>query len=302
MTHDAVPAVECGASSHGDNHRYVTDHVACVDNLALLRTLPDACCDLIYIDPPFGITECLHGSDPPAGGRGTAACDAQRAFVEFLRPRCVEMRRVLAETGSFYLHCDWRSVHYVKVMLDEVFGARNFLNEIIWSYRSGGRPSAWFMRKHDTLLLYADSAGRHTFNALRGGAYRTQGLKIAADGTPYKPTRNGPIRFSPEGPLISDVWDIPIISTVSKKRSGYPYQKPDALLERIVRASSNEGDLVADFFCGSGTTLVAAKRLHRNWLGCDGNPEAVAIAQRRLAAVERETTGLTVDGRSPSGV
>ncbi|MCH9034592.1 MAG: site-specific DNA-methyltransferase, partial [Planctomycetes bacterium] len=161
--------------------------------------------------------------------------------------------------------------------------ARNFLNEIIWHYHSGGRLSKWFPRKHDTLLVYAKTPGEQTFNRPRGGAYRTQDLRYDDAGTPYKSTRKGPIYFHRDGPALSDVWDLPFLSTVSKEREGYPYQKPEALLERIVRASSNEGDVVADFFCGSGTTLAVAKRLGRRWIGCDVSPEAIAVTRRRLA-------------------
>ena len=136
-------------------------------------------------------------------------------------------------------------------------------------------------------MLYARQSGAHTFNRLRDGQYRTRDLKFSADGLPYKSTRKGPLHFPPDGPELPDVWDIPFLSTVSKERTRYPSQKPEALLERIVRASSNEGDLVADFFCGSGTTLVVAKRLKRRWLGCDVSPKAVEITRRRLAqAVE----------------
>jgi len=204
-------------------------------------------------------------------------------LLAFLRPRFEQMHRVLSEHGSLYVHLDWRSVHHVKVMLDGLFGRVNFLNEIIWSYRTGGRSSRWFARKHDTLLLYARQAGRHTFNLLHEGAFRTLGLHRDEDGRPYKVTRKGRLYFHPEGPAMTDVWEIPFLSTVSNERCGYPCQKPEALLERIIRASSNEGDLVADFFCGSGTTLVAAKRLGRRYLGCDVNERAVAIARNRLA-------------------
>jgi DNA modification methylase len=178
-------------------------------------------------------------------------------------------------------------VHHVKVLLVELFGGDHFLNEIIWSYRSGGRSGRWFPRKHDTLLLYAKRLGHHTFNRLRDGAYRTRDLRVTNGGRPYKSTRAGPIYFDPAGPVIPDVWDIPFLSTVATERTDYPSQKPEALLERVVKASSNEGDLVADFFCGSGTTLAVAKRLNRRYLGCDINPDAVEITKRRLAQTSK---------------
>jgi len=260
--------------------------ITCCDNLSLLATLPDEHCDLIYADPPFNCNRTLGAaksarytfSDQHAGLEG---------YLAFLRPRLVEMHRVLSDTGSLYVHLDWRSSHHVRVLLDGVFGSNNFLNEIIWAYRSGGRPGQWFGRKHDTILFYAKHAGRHTFHCQRGGAYRTQGLRGLNNGAPYKNTQNGRIYFDPAGPALSDVWDIPFLSTVSKQRTGYPTQKPVALLERIVRASSNEGDLVGDFFCGSGTTLAAARNLGRLAIGCDINPDAATITRERLESIDR---------------
>ncbi len=219
--------------------------------------------------------------------------DGHAAFLAFLRPRLSEMRRLLARRGSIYVHLDWRTVHYVKVMMDEVFGPCNFLNEIIWSYRTGGRSNHWFARKHDTILLYARCAGEHTFHVQRDGAYRTDGLKYDEAGRPFKSTRKGRLYFHEAGPAVTDVWDIPFLSTVSNERTGYPSQKPEALLERIIRASTNPGDLVADFFCGSGTTLVVAQRLGRRWLGCDISAEAVAMARKRLAGAGNDKSPTT---------
>ncbi|MHC4697833.1 MAG: DNA-methyltransferase [Planctomycetota bacterium] len=252
-----------------------------------MRSLEGASCDLIYADPPFNANRRISrvGSSTGFDDRHAGGPDG---YLAFLRPRLAEMHRLLSPRGSLCVHLDWRSVHYVRVVLDEIFGRDHFLNEIIWSYRSGGRPGRWFARKHDNLLLYAREAGKHTFNQLRAGTYRTRDLRTTDDGRLYKSTRNGPIEFHPDGPMLSDVWDIPFLSTVSKERTGYPTQKPEALLERVIRSCSSEGDLVADFFCGSGTTLVVAKRLRRRWLGCDVNPEAIAITQRRLANAETD--------------
>lgn len=256
--------------------------IACADNLAFMRTLPDAHCDLIYADPPFDQPRKRGSSDwNKAGGKPRSFVDIE-PFLEFMRPRLEETRRILSSRGSLYLHLDWRTAHYVKVMLDEVFGRAAFLNEIIWSYRGGSRLGRWFARKHDTILVYAKSKGSHTFNQIRGGSYRTRDMLFDDAGRPYKSTRRGRIYFNPDGPALTDVWDLPILSTVSRERTGYRCQKPEALLERMIRAASNEGDLVADFFCGSGTTLAVAKRLNRRILGCDINPEAIAVTQERL--------------------
>ena len=256
--------------------------IVCDDNLVFMSSLPDGCCDLIYADPPFNSNRTVG----PTKRHRMTFDDRHGAsvggFLDFLQPRVMEMHRLLSPKGCLYVHLDWRTVHYVKVMLDEVFGQDHFLNEIIWSYRSGGVAKRWFARKHDTLLSYAKEVGGHTFNQLRHGEYRTLDLRMSSDGRPFKQTRNGRLYFHPDGPAIPDVWDIPFLSTVSKERVGYPTQKPEALLERVIGASSNEGDVVADFFCGSGTTLAVAAKLKRRWLGCDLNPDAVAMTQRRL--------------------
>lgn len=258
------------------------DTVSCADNLAFMAGLPDACCDLIYADPPFCTGKRQSGADP-----GHDFADAWPGGVEsylaFLRPRLEEFRRLLKPSATLYLHLDWHAAHYVKVLLDGLFGYDHFLNEIIWSYRTGGRSTRWFARKHDTILVYARRVGGHKFNLLRGGAFRTDGMKTDEQGRPYKQTRAGRLYFHPEGPAITDVWEIPFLSTVSLERTGYPTQKPESLLERIIRASTDPGDVVGDFFCGSATSLAVAKRLDRRWLGCDLSPEAVRIARERLA-------------------
>lgn len=281
-----------GCSSATVNLNPATPHsphesgLVCEDNLPVLRRCLSASCDLIYADPPFNSNRPRGRSTTESPSFPDQFEDGLQGYLAFLRPRLVEMHRLLTPSGSLYVHLDWRSVHYVKIMLDEIFGSANFLNEIIWTYRTGARPSQWFSRKHDTLLLYVKEVGRHTFNRMRGGEYRTRDLRVDDDGRMYKSTKNGRIHFHPDGPAMTDVWDIPFLSTVSKERTGYPTQKPETLLERIIRASSNEGDLVADFFCGSGTAPVVAQRSKRRWLACDVNPEAVRITANRLAAID----------------
>ncbi len=253
----------------------------CGDNLDVMRRLPDGCCHLIYADPPFctggvrRMPESEHDFDDRWSG-GVAE------FLAFLDPRLREMRRLLAPSGSLYLHLDWRTVHYAKCRLDEIFGAAHFLNEIVWTYRTGGTSQRWFARKHDSLLLYARDSQQHTFHVLRDGDFRTDGLKRDDRGRPYKNTRRGRLYFHGDGPAMTDVWDVPFLSTVSDERNGYPSQKPERLIERVVRASSNPGDVVADFFCGSGTTLAVAHALGRRWIGCDVSPGAIRLTAQRL--------------------
>lgn len=251
------------------------------DNLALMESLPPATCDLIYADPPF-FTRKVHTSDSGRRRMSDAWPGGLRDYLGFLRPRLEQMRRLLKVSGTLYVHVDWHASHYVRVLLDEVFGYDLFLNEIIWSYRTGGRSTRWFARKHDTIFVYARQKGRHKFHVRRGGEYRTDGMNRDENGVPYKNTRRGRLHFHPDGPALTDVWEIPFLSTVSNERLGYPTQKPERLLERVIEASTDPGDLVADFFCGSGTTLAAAERLGRKWIGCDISEEAVAVAFRRL--------------------
>lgn len=255
----------------------------CGDNLEWMASLADGICNLVYIDPPFMTNSVrTQGSGCSYDDRWSGGVSV---YLQFLSPRLVEIHRLLASNGTLYVHVDHRVSHHVRIELDRVFGATNFLNEIVWSYRTGGRSTRWFARKHDTILVYAKQTGSHTFNVQREGSFRTDGLSYDETGRPYKNTRKGRLYFHADGPAMTDVWEVPFLSTVSLERTGYPTQKPEALLDRIVRASSNPGDTVADFFCGSGTALVVAKRLGRRYMGCDENPDAVRITNERLAAL-----------------
>jgi len=243
------------------------------DNLALLRSLPEGCVDLVYVDPPFATGQRRRAA------RSAASFDDRRPrdladYLGWLNARLVEIRRVMAPTATLYVHLDWHVVHYVKVELDKLFGPEQFRNEIVWHYNSGPRRRSDFGRRHDLILRYTKTS-RYTFHP---DAVRQ----------PYSPDINVPASkahyYHPQGKVMDDVWRIPILAQNDKtERLGYPTQKPEALLDIIVRASSNEGGLVADFFCGSGTTLAVAARHGRRWLGCDNSPEAIEIAARRLA-------------------
>ena len=188
------------------------------------------------------------------------------AFLCFMGVRMLEMKRVLREDESIYLHCDPTAGHYLKELMDAVFGRKNFRNEIVWHYTGGGRSKRYFSRKHDTILLYSKGR-RYTFNVdeirvpyKETSGYAKSGI-TAKSGKKYLP--------NPKGTPIDNVWDIPIINPLSKERTGYPTQKPLVLYERIIRASSNKSDTVLDPFCGCATTPVAAERLGRQWVGID---------------------------------
>jgi len=262
-------------------HQLKTDVIYCGDNLEMLKEVPDESVDLIYVDPPFNSNrnyEVFWGDTGEKRAFDDRFGDAD-AYIAYMRPRVVEMYRVLKKTGSFYYHCDWHASHYVKIMLDQVFGFNHFQNEIIWHYTGGGRSKSYFSRKHDSIFLYAKSDS-YTFNvdAIRvpykeTSGYAQSGITSAA-GKKYMP--------NPLGTPMDDVWDIPIINPLSKERLGYPTQKPLVLLERILNASSNPGDVVLDAFCGCGTALVAAQKLKRKWIGIDISPTACRVMAQRL--------------------
>jgi site-specific DNA-methyltransferase (adenine-specific) len=198
-------------------------------------------------------------------------------YIGMLRERIVLMRDLLDEDGSMYVHCDWRTNAHIRLLLDEIFGSSNFQNEIIWSYRSGGSSSVRFSRKHDSIFFYSKSK-KYWFKALKEKSYN-RGFK------PYR--FKGVEEFQDERGWFTvvnmrDVWELDMVGRSSRERNGYPTQKPEKLLERIISASSGEGDLVADFFSGSGTTLAVADRLSRRWIGCDQSGDAVDISCRRF--------------------
>jgi site-specific DNA-methyltransferase (adenine-specific) len=299
------------------------------DSLDVLRkAVPDGKVDLVYLDPPFAtnrhhsfVMRDSHGEEIEAQAvafedkwswnapakdaykRLTSQCgeklhaalsglrtiltsNGMMAYLVSMTERLCELYRSLSPTGSLYLHCDRRTAHYFRIVCDALFGEGNFRNEVVWHYTGGGRAKTYFSRKHDVILFYSKSA-KYTFNldAVRQPYSETSGYArsgiTSASGKRYMP--------HPDGTPADDVWDIPIVNPMARERTGYPTQKPSALLERIIAASSNEGDVVLDPCCGSGTTLVAAERLGRNWIGIDLSELAVAASRHRL---EEEFPGL----------
>ena len=260
------------------------------DNLAALREIPDASVDLIYIDPPFntGRTQTRRELRTVADATGdrigfqgkTYATEmlSQRSFddqfndfLSFIEPRLVEAYRVLAPHGALYYHIDERESHYCKVLLDRIFGRPSFINEIIWAYDYGARTTRRWPAKHDTIFYYAKDPERYTFNA------------DAVDREPYMaPGLVGPEKAA-RGKLPTDVWWHTIVSPTGREKTGYPTQKPLGVLRRIVTASSNPGDLVLDFFAGSGTTGAACLELGRRFILVDAHPEAIAVMRTRFA-------------------
>ncbi|MHA2393711.1 MAG: DNA-methyltransferase [Promethearchaeota archaeon] len=254
------------------------------ENLEFLRKLDPKVIDLIYIDPPF-----YTGTDYKEFSDIWKSLDD---YLNFMEDRIREMYRVLKDSGSFYCHCDANAVFDLKLLCDTIFSKQFFRREIIWNVGSvsgfKSQVRGW-VRQHDTILYYTKS-DKYTFNK-QYTPYREEYIKKMfrykdEDGRLYRKRRGGK-QFLDEKPgtLVGDVWnDIYSYQTTtrSKEYLGYPTQKPEKILERIILASSNEGDLVGDFFCGSGTTLVVAKKLKRNWLGVDNNPRAIELCKKRL--------------------
>ena len=286
--------------------------IFCHDNLGILENINTACIDLIYLDPPFNknknfvapITSSAKGAqfsdifrqehvndewlltiqqDEPGlfmylnstkliGTNNYTYC-----YLCYMAIRLIECKRILKSNGSLYLHCDPTMSHYLKQVLDIIFGDDNFINEIIWHYQTGGGSKRWFARKHDIILFYSKS-GKYVFNHDAVKMRRTEkSIERARNPTGAR------IKSDDTDKTAMDVWtDLQALNPMSKERTGYPTQKPLALLERIIQASSKKGDVVLDPFCGCATTCVAAENLGRKWIGIDVSNMARELVNKRL--------------------
>jgi site-specific DNA-methyltransferase (adenine-specific) len=261
------------------------------DNLDVLPRLPDGAFDVIYIDPPFNtgreqrrrtlrVVADEEGDRTGFAGRryrthevgSLAYADAFEDYVGFLAPRLRHARRLLAEHGTLYVHLDARESHYVKVHLDTLFGRECFLNEIVWAYDYGAKPTRRWPAKHDTILVYVRDPERYHFDA------------EAVDREPYMAPGLQTAERVARGKAPTDTWWHTIVPTNGREKTGYPTQKPEGVIRRIVQASSSEGDWVLDFFAGSGTTGAVASALGRRFLLVDSNPAAIAVMRDRLGA------------------
>ena len=275
-----------------------TNVVYCADNLEVMRQLPPESIDLIYIDPPFGTNSLRKSKAWDNEVQGLSFYDSYgggiKSYVSFLSDRLEQMHRLLKPTGSIYVHLDWRSVHYIKVEMDKIFGEKNFQREIIWDIKvlSGFKTLAnnW-IRGHDSILFYSKNNKKFIFNKLfveHTEKYISMFNREDEKGKyliAHKKKRYLKDVLK-KGKRIGDVWsDIKSFQQIctSKEKIGYPTQKPMALLERIIKASSNKGEIVADFFCGCGTTISAAEKLGRKWLGVDASKEASKVIRKRMA-------------------
>jgi site-specific DNA-methyltransferase (adenine-specific) len=268
------------------------NRIYCGDNLTILKGMAPESVNLIYIDPPFNtghernltqIKTKRSGEGDRVGfqgkryqtirGESRSYGDSFDDFLAFIEPRLTEAYRILKPDGSLYFHIDYREVHYCKVLLDEVFGRPSFLNEIIWAYDYGGRTRKKWPPKHDNILWYAKDPKHYTFNL------------DAVDRIPYMAPALVGAEKAKRGKLPTDTWWHTIVPTNSQEKTGYPTQKPLGILRRIVIASSRPGEVVMDFFAGSGTTGAACLELGRQFILVDDNVEALKVMARRFSGI-----------------
>jgi site-specific DNA-methyltransferase (adenine-specific) len=242
------------------------------DCLEVMKSMKAESIDLIYLDPPFFSNrnyEVIWGDEGEIRSFEDRWAGGIDHYINWLYERVEQMHRLLKPTGSIYLHCDWHADAYIRVfILDKIFGRNNFRNEIIWGYQWGGVGKRNFAKKHDNIYWYCKTEN-WIFNEKKMRE-------------PYT-TKDKRWHNNKEGKLLRDIWDdIPIINTMAKERIGYPTQKPEALLERIIKCASNEGDIVLDPFAGGGTTVAVADKLNRKWIGIDQSVQAVKVTELRL--------------------
>lgn len=258
-----------------------TGVIYCDDNLERLSQFPAECIDLIYLDPPFFSNrhyEVIWGDEAEVRSFEDRWEGGVQVYTNWMRERVIEMHRILKPTGSIYLHCDWHASHHLKIMLDEVFGENRLQNEIIWCYRGGGVSNRRFARKHDTIFFY--SKGPEHYFQPQYVPYSESTLQVT--GRTGRRVNRTKIDLE-RGGHMPDWWtDLNSIQTWSPERLGYPTQKPEGLLGRIIESSSSPNDIVLDPFCGCGTTLVMAQRLNRQWIGIDVSVTAVNTMKKRL--------------------
>jgi len=268
-----------------------TNLIYCGDNLEVLAKFPEKCVNLIYADPPFFSNkqyEIIWGNGAEQKVYEDRWKGGINVYIEWMKERIWQCYRVLKDTGTMYLHCDWHANHRLRIAMDDIFGEKNFRNELIWCYSGGGVPKKDFARKHDCILRYSKSAD-YTFNvdAIRQD-YSPEILSRPASSYAEHSYKSNPEKMTkgwglnPKGKFPDDWFYIPIINPDAKERLGYPTQKPEALLKRIIESSSNKGDIVLDPFCGCGTTLVVAQQFGRKWIGIDVALKACNLMKNRL--------------------
>jgi site-specific DNA-methyltransferase (adenine-specific) len=285
LSNQALPQAPPNRAPRHPDH----DQILFGENLDLLSDFADGAFQLIYIDPPFNTgkeqTRKTLQTIPDEDGDRTgfngrryktrlleesSYRDQFDDYLGFLAPRLVQAHRLLAETGTLYFHIDCREAHYCKLLLDEIFGREAFLNELIWAYDYGARAKRSWPKKHDTILVYVKDPGQYFFDSEK------------VDREPYMAPGLVTEEKVARGKLPTDVWWHTIVPTTGREKTGYPTQKPEGIVRRMVQASTREGDWCLDFFAGSGTLGAVAAQLGRRYVLIDSNPEAVRVMRARL--------------------
>ena len=278
----------------------------CDDCFNVLKELPSEMVDMVYIDPPFFTQKTQRLSD--SIGKIYEFDDkweSKEEYLQYIKIRLMEIKRVLKNTGSLFLHCDTSASWNLKLVLDEIFGEENFRSEIIWFYKRWSNSQKGLLPNHQTIFFYSKTK-KYTFNTIFGEYSPTtnidqilQARKRTNGKTCYKTDSEGKTVYgiNKVGVPLSDVWEMPFLNPKAKERVGYPTQKPIELLDRIIRISTNEGDTVLDAFCGSGTTLVSAKLLGRKYIGIDKNQDAITLTKQRLNSLVKTESTLLKKGK-----
>ncbi len=284
------------------------NQVMCADSLQILKEMESEKIDLIYMDPPFFTQEMqrLTGKNQEIQYEFSDKWKDMNAYLEYMKVRLEESRRVLKDTGSIFVHCDRNASHYLKVLMDSVFGIENFQSEIIWSYKRWSNSKKGLLNNHQVILFYSKT-DTFKFNKIYTDYSETTNIdqilqervRDSRGKAVYKTDENGEVVLgqSKKGVPLSDVWEIPYLNPKAKERVGYPTQKPIILLEQIIKLVTDEDDIVLDPFVGSGTTLVAAKLLNRKYIGVDISKEAVDLAEKRLEALVKTESILLKKGK-----
>ena len=284
------------------------NQVMCADSFQILKEMESKKIDLIYMDPPFFTQEMqrLTGKNQEIQYEFSDKWKDMNAYLEYMKVRLEESRRVLKDTGSIFVHCDRNASHYLKVLMDSVFGIENFQSEIIWSYKRWSNSKKGLLNNHQVILFYSKT-DTFKFNKIYTDYSETTNIdqilqervRDSRGKAVYKTDENGEVVLgqSKKGVPLSDVWEIPYLNPKAKERVGYPTQKPIILLEQIIKLVTDEDDIVLDPFVGSGTTLVAAKLLNRKYIGVDISKEAVDLAEKRLEALVKTESILLKKGK-----
>jgi site-specific DNA-methyltransferase (adenine-specific) len=277
------------------------------DCLNILREMPDGFVDCVYLDPPF-FTQKKHSLKSRKLKEYTFddKWDSLEDYIEFLRDRLIEIKRLMQDHSIIFFHCDKNASHHIRILLDEVFGYENFQSEIIWTYKRWSNSQKNLLPSHQTIFMYSKTQN-YKFNVvlqpysnttnldqiLQKRVRDTNGKTIYAEDTDGNVILQGPKKGVP----LSDTWEIPYLNPKAKERTGYPTQKPLLLLERIIEIATNESDVILDPFCGSGTTLVAAKMSKRQYIGIDVSMDAVGVTKDRLSSLVKSESQLVQKGQ-----